>query len=72
MRYWIAFAIFVLLLYAVRSILPPFVIALVLAYVFVPGIDFIGERFKWPRTLVVLASRTEPDAPALDAQTCRR
>ena len=53
MRYWIAFAIFVLLLYAVRSILPPFVIALVLAYVFVPGVDFICERFKWPRILVV-------------------
>jgi predicted PurR-regulated permease PerM len=54
MRYWIAFAIFAALLYAVRSILPPFVIALVLAYVFVPGIDFISERFKWPRGLVVL------------------
>jgi len=54
MRYWIAFAMVAALLYASRSILPPFVIALVLAYVFVPGIDFISERFKWPRGLVVL------------------
>jgi predicted PurR-regulated permease PerM len=54
MRYWIAFVLVAVLLYAVRSILPPFVIALVLAYVFVPGIDFISERFKWPRGLVVL------------------
>jgi predicted PurR-regulated permease PerM len=55
MRYWVAFAIFAALLYAVRSILPPFVIALVLAYVLVPVIDFLSERFKWPRGLVVLA-----------------
>src|ERR1700737_211481 len=54
MRYWVAFAIFAVLLYAVRSILPPFVIALVLAYVFVPVIDFVSARFKWPRGLVVL------------------
>jgi predicted PurR-regulated permease PerM len=54
MRYWVAFAIFATLLYAVRSILPPFVIALVLAYVFVPAIDFISARFNWPRGLVVL------------------
>jgi predicted PurR-regulated permease PerM len=54
MRYWIAFAVLAALLYAVRSILPPFVIALVLAYVFVPGIDFLSRRFHWPRGLVVL------------------
>lgn len=54
MRYWITFAVVALLLFAVRSILPPFVIALVLAYVIVPGIDLACERFKWPRGLVVL------------------
>lgn len=54
MRYWIAFAIFAAFLFAVRSVLPPFVIALVLAYVFVPVIDWLSRRFNWPRGLVVL------------------
>lgn len=53
-RYWIALAVLLLLLYAVRSILTPFVIALVLAYILVPLIDVVCERFKWPRALVVL------------------
>ncbi len=54
MRYWIVLAIFAAFLYAVHSVLPPFIIALVLAYVFVPGIDWLSKRFNWPRGLVVL------------------
>jgi len=53
-RIWIVFALFATLLYAVRSVLPPFVIAAVLAYVFVPGIDAVCARFNWPRWAVVL------------------
>ena len=53
--YWIVFAALAVLLYTVRAVLPPFVIALVLAYVFVPGIDFLSARLKWPRWVIVLS-----------------
>ena len=51
LRYWIVLALFAVLIYSVRSVLPPFVIAAVLAYVFVPGIDAVCTRFNWPRTV---------------------
>ncbi len=54
MRYWIAFAILLLFLYAVRSMLAPFVIALGLAYIMVPLIDFLSTRLRWPRWLIVV------------------
>ena len=54
LRYWIVLALFAVLIYSVRSVLPPFVIAAVLAYVFVPGIDAVCTRFNWPRWAVVL------------------
>ncbi len=54
MRYWVAFAILLALLFAVRSILAPFVVALALAYVLVPAVDWLHKRFKMPRWLVVL------------------
>ncbi|MBI3732394.1 MAG: AI-2E family transporter [Chloroflexi bacterium] len=52
-RYWSALAAILLLLYAVRSILAPFVVALGLAYILVPLVDLLSARLKWPRGLVV-------------------
>src|SRR5438045_376965 len=54
MRYWVALALVLLLLYAVRSILPPFVVAIALAYVLVPLVDWLHQRFKVPRILSIL------------------
>lgn len=54
MRYWVAFALLLLLLYAVRSILPPFVVAVALAYILVPLVDWLHQRFKIPRILSIL------------------
>lgn len=54
MRYWVVFALLVALLYAVRSILPPFVVAIALAYILVPLVDALHARFRVPRFVVIL------------------
>lgn len=52
---WIAAILALAFLYLIRAILPPFVIAIILAYVLVPGVDALAERLRVRRVFVVLA-----------------
>jgi predicted PurR-regulated permease PerM len=47
--WWTAIALLALFLYAIRSILPPFVIGAVVAYVMSPVVHRIQERWRLPR-----------------------
>ncbi len=58
MRRWVPWIIALaalLLLYVLRSILPPFIIAVILAYILVPGVDALAARFKVRRVFIVAA-----------------
>jgi predicted PurR-regulated permease PerM/phosphoglycolate phosphatase-like HAD superfamily hydrolase len=46
--------IFLLVLYVFRDLLPPIAIAVVLAYLLKPVVDFVQRRIKLPRTLDVI------------------
>ncbi|MFN2186936.1 MAG: AI-2E family transporter, partial [Anaerolineae bacterium] len=46
--------VFLLVLYVFRDLLPPVAIALVLAYLLKPVVDFAQRRIKLPRTLAVI------------------
>lgn len=50
---WIVPVLVIVLLYLARSILAPFVLAGVMAYIFSPVVDRLQERASWPRALVV-------------------
>jgi predicted PurR-regulated permease PerM len=50
---WIAAILGLIFLYLVRSILAPFVIAAILAYVLVPGVDALAERLRVRRFIIV-------------------
>ncbi len=52
---WSFFIIALILLYMVRGIITPFVIAAILAYLFSPLIDQVLERIHIPRIVAVLA-----------------
>lgn len=43
------------LLYRFSAIIPPLVIAMLLAYILTPLADGLAARFRWPRTLAVIA-----------------
>ncbi len=46
--------LFLLIVYVFRDLLPPFAIALVMAYLLKPVVDFVERRTKLPRTLTVI------------------
>lgn len=52
---WIAAILALAFLYLIRTILPPFIIAAILAYVLVPGVDALAERLRVRRLFIVLA-----------------
>lgn len=52
---WLAAILALVLLYLIRGILAPFAVAAILAYVFVPGIDWLAARFRLRRGMVVVA-----------------
>jgi predicted PurR-regulated permease PerM len=52
---WILVILALAFLYLIRSILAPFVIAAILAYVLVPGVDALAQRIGVRRVFVVLA-----------------
>ncbi len=52
---WITAFLALLFLYLIRSILAPFVIATILAYILVPGVDALAERFGVRRFYIVAA-----------------
>ncbi len=52
---WLLPLLALMLLYMARTILGPFIIAGVLAYVFAMVIDRLQDRLHWPRWLIVLA-----------------
>jgi predicted PurR-regulated permease PerM len=51
---WIAAFLALVFLYLIRSILAPFVIASILAYVLVPGVEALAERLRVRRSIIVL------------------
>ncbi len=53
LRFWIAVASGVLVLYLARSAISPFVVAAILAYIFTPPVDALARRSRLPRALVV-------------------
>jgi predicted PurR-regulated permease PerM len=58
MRGWSAWLVAIaalVFLYLIRAILPPFVIAVLFAYILVPGVDAVAERFRVHRFFVVAA-----------------
>ncbi|HEY3081683.1 MAG TPA: AI-2E family transporter [Chloroflexota bacterium] len=50
---WVLLGLFVFL-YAIREILPPFVLAAVIAYIVFPPVAALERRLRWPRALIVL------------------
>jgi predicted PurR-regulated permease PerM len=64
--------VFVLALYRFRAILPPLVVAILIAYVLTPVVDFLQRRSSLPRTACVLivdlfALATVAAVPAISA-----
>lgn len=51
-QHWLIFATVLLFLYEARSVLGPFIIAGIIAYIFTGGVTFIQQRLGWPRVLV--------------------
>lgn len=51
---WIAAILAIVFLYFIRAILAPFVVAALLAYVLVPGVDALASRLRVRRIIVVL------------------
>src|SRR5690242_3274565 len=51
---WLALAALVVLLWVARGVLPPFIVAGILAYVLSPLVDNLASRFKIKRSLVAL------------------
>lgn len=51
-QHWLIFAAVLLFLYEARSVLGPFIIAGIIAYIFTGGITFVQQRLGWPRILV--------------------
>lgn len=52
---WVFALLALVFLYLIRSILAPFVIAAILAYILVPGVDALARRLGVKRLLVVLS-----------------
>ncbi len=52
---WLAAILALAFLYLIRVILPPFIIAAILAYVLVPGVDALAARFRVRRFIIVAA-----------------
>jgi predicted PurR-regulated permease PerM len=52
---WIAAILALAFLYLIRSVLAPFVIAAILAYILVPAVDALAERLRVRRFIVVFA-----------------
>ena len=53
--FYVTFGVFLLVfLYMVRSVLVPFIIAMIFAYVFNPLINFFHRKFRVPRSLSIL------------------
>jgi predicted PurR-regulated permease PerM len=50
---WALPLVIILLLYMARKILPPFILAGVLAYIFSMVVDRIENRLRWPRWVIV-------------------
>ena len=48
------------LLYLARAVLPPFIIAAVLAYIFSPVVDQLERRTRLPRLAVVGSGPSRP------------
>jgi predicted PurR-regulated permease PerM len=51
---WLIVALALAFLYLIRAILPPFIIAAILAYILVPGVNALAARFHVRRAIVVL------------------
>ncbi len=52
---WLIALAALIFLYLIRAMLPPFIIAIILAYILVPGVDALAERFRVRRILIVAA-----------------
>ena len=52
---WIAAVLALGFLYLIRSILAPFVVAAILAYILVPAVDALAEKLRVRRFIIVLA-----------------
>jgi predicted PurR-regulated permease PerM len=50
---WLAAILALVFLYLIRAILGPFIIAIILAYVLVPGVDALAQRFRVRRFFIV-------------------
>jgi predicted PurR-regulated permease PerM len=55
-RWWIVGGVFVFgfLLYILQRILLPFAVALLLAYIVLPFVNWLERRLRWPRVLLLL------------------
>jgi predicted PurR-regulated permease PerM len=51
-QHWLIFAAVLLFVYEARSVLGPFIIAGIIAYIFTGGITLVQQRLGWPRILV--------------------
>ena len=49
---WLIFAVLLLFLYEARTVIGPFIIAGVIAYVFTGVVSSVQERMRWPRIIV--------------------
>ncbi|MGB8648096.1 MAG: AI-2E family transporter [Anaerolineae bacterium] len=50
---WIVAIVALVFLFLIRSVLLPFILAIILAYILVPGVDALAERFRVRRLIVV-------------------
>lgn len=51
-QHWMLFAIVLVFLYEARTVLGPFIIAGISAYIFTGAVTAVQERLRWPRVLV--------------------
>jgi predicted PurR-regulated permease PerM len=51
-QHWLILAVVLVFFYEARSVLGPFIIAGIIAYIFTGGITFVQQRLGWPRVLV--------------------
>ncbi len=51
-QHWLIFAVLLVFLYEARSVLGPFIIAGIIAYIFTGAISAVQTRLGWPRALV--------------------
>src|SRR3954466_14551945 len=55
MRWWILAAAVLVLLYLARSVLPPFIVAALLAYILSPIVTTVQQRARLPRPLAAIS-----------------